>query len=192
MNMHEVFRSCRTVRRFLQEDVPEEDIREALDIARIGSSAQNKQSLYYLVIRSAESVEKTHSLVSWAGTIPNNAGAPHKGEEPKAYILLVIKQAKSANPYSDIDVGIAVHTLAATLWEQGIGSCILANIQRQKIRELFDIPPEDDPRILLALGKPAGSSVTEEMQGDDFTYYMDEDRNFHVPKRQFDSIVRFV
>lgn len=61
------------------------------------------------------------------------------------------------------------------------------------IRELLSVPGEDQIRLVVALGKPAHSSVVVPVPEDgDLKYYVDEDRNYYVPKRAFDDVVRFV
>ena len=191
MDLHDMLIGCRTYRRFMQEPVDEAVIREALENARIGSSGANAQPLYYYAVTSPEMVKAMQPLVKWAAYLPPELGTPKEDERPTAFIV-VVKKAK-AIPFSDVDVGIAVNTIALTAWSHGIGSCIMGAINIEKIRELFSIPEEDQIRLILALGKPSHTSTIVPVKEDgSIKYYLDEDRNYYVPKRAFEDIVQFV
>ena len=191
MDLHDMLIGCRTYRRFMQEPVDEAVIREALENARIGSSGANAQPLYYYAVTSPEMVKAMQPLVKWAAYLPPELGTPKEDERPTAFIV-VVKKAK-AIPFSDVDVGIAVNTIALTAWSHGIGSCIMGAINIEKIRELFSIPEEDQIRLVLALGKPSHTSTIVPVKEDgSIKYYLDEDRNYYVHKRAFEDIVQFV
>jgi nitroreductase len=189
--LNELMQGCRTYRRFLQEPVEEAVIREMLENARIASSARNDQPLYYYAVTSPEKVRAMQPLVKWAASLPPELGTPKAGEQPTAFLVMVKKAG--ANAFSDVDVGIAMHTLALTAWSHGIGSCMMGAINIPEIRKLFDVPEEDQIRLVLALGKPSHTSTVVPVGPDGSTdYYLDEARNYYVPKRAFEDIVRFV
>lgn len=191
MDFNEILKTCRTFRRFQQEPVDEALIREALENARIGSSAANGQPLYYYAVTSPEKVRAMQPLLKWARALPPELGTPKEGEQPVAFIVFVKKA--DANPFSDVDVGIAAQRMALTFWAQGIGSCMLGAINIPGIRELLQVPEEDQIRLVLAIGKPSHeSTVVPVPDNGSINYYLDEERNYYVPKRAFDEIVRFV
>ena len=65
-------------------------------------------------------------------------------------------------------------------------------INGPKIKERFGIPEEDTLRLAIALGYPAHSSSIVDMPEDSsFDYFVDEKRDYYVPKRAFDDVVRF-
>ena len=189
MDIHEIQLGCRTYRRFLQDPVPEDILRYALECARIASSASNKQPLRYYAVSSPEKVEKMQSLVKFAGALPPEIGTPRKGEQPTAYIVICETGKPGA---ADVDTGIAAHTIAASLCEKGYGSCMMGNILRGEIKELLEVPEEWNVRLAIAIGKPGCTSTLVEMKDDEFKYWVDEDRNYYVPKRSFDDIVKLV
>ena len=190
MNLNELMKGCRTYRRFLQEPVDEAVIRECLENARTGSSAANRQPLYYYAVTSGTMVKAMQPLIKWAGSLPPELGTPKENEQPTAFIVMVKKA--NANPFSDVDVGIAAHTIALTAWSHGIGSCMMGAINIPEIRKLFDVPEEDQIRLVISLGKPSHTSTIVPLKGEDPKYYLDELNNYCVPKRAFDDVVRFV
>lgn len=190
MELHELYLGCRTYRRFTQEPVPGAVIREALENARIASSGKNAQPLRYIAVTSPEAVRDMQPLVKWAAALPPEIGTPKEGEQPTAFIL-VLKTA-DAGPFSDVDVGIAANTIVTTAWSRGFGSCLMGAINIPKIRERFAIPAEEELRLAIALGRPAHRSTVVDMPADGtYHYYVDGERDYYVPKRAFDEIVRF-
>ena len=189
MNLNELYTNCRTYRRFTADPVPEAVIREALENARITSSARNAQPLYYYAIMSQENVDAMQPLITWAGALPRDVAYQAPDQRAKAFIAIVKKA--DAGAFSDIDVGIAAHTITTSLYEQGFGSCMLGAINFAKISALLGIPEEEQLRLVIAIGKPAHKSTIVDMKDDSFTYYVDDDYNFYVPKRAFEDIVIF-
>ena len=191
MELNELMKGCRTYRRFLQEPVGEEIIRECLENARTSSSAANRQPLYYYAVTSDENVKNMQPLVKWAASLPPEIGTPKEGEQPTAFIVIV-KRA-NANPFSDIDVGIACHAIALTAWSHGVGSCLMGAINIPEIRKLLSVPEEDQIRLVIALGKPSHNSTVVPVPEDgDLKYYVDDVRDYYVPKRAFEDVVSFV
>ena len=191
MELSELLKGCRTYRRFTQEPVEEDIIRESINNARIGSCGRNKQPLYYYAVTTENNVKAMQPLLKWAASLPPELGTPKEGEQPTAFIVVVVKK-EGVNPFSDVDVGIAVNTIVLTAWSHGVGSCIMGAINIPKIRELLNIPEEDQIRLVLSLGKPAHTSTIVPMKQDGSTdYYIDEERNYYVPKRALEDIVHF-
>lgn len=190
MDLHELYVGCRTYRRFTQEAVPEEVIRDALENARIASAGKNAQSLRYIAVTSSEGVRDMQPLVKWAAALPPEIGTPKEGEQPTAFILIV--KTPDAGAFSDVDLGIAANTIVTTAWSHGFGSCLMGAINIPKIKERFGIAEEDTLRLAIALGRPSHRSTLVEIpESGDYAYYVDEARDYYVPKRAFDDVVRF-
>jgi outer membrane cobalamin receptor len=71
-------------------------------------------------------------------------------------------------------------------------SSLLGAINIPEIRKLLSVPEEDQIRLVIALGKPAHTSMVVPLGEDGKTdYYLDEERNYYVPKRAFEDVVTF-
>ena len=110
-------------------------------------------------------------------------GLKFKLEYEEGYCFYATDNGKERN-----DVGIAVNTLAATAWEHKVGSCIMASINAPKIQDLLGIPEGYKVRLALALGYPSHKSTVVALK-DSLDYYLDEERNYYVPKRAIEDIV---
>ena len=190
MELKELYVGCRTYRRFLQDPIGDNVIRDVLENARIASSGANAQLLYYVAVTSKEMVEAMQPLVKFAAYLPPEIGMPKDGEKPVGFIVIVKKP--EAGAFSDVDVGIAANTIATSLWEKGIGSCLMGAINIKKIAELLGIPEEDTIRLAVSYGKPAHTSTLVPVGEDgSIKYFVDDDRNYYVPKKAFEDVVRF-
>lgn len=190
-NVSDLLQGCRTYRRFTQEPVPAELLDELIENARITNSAANAQPLRYVVVSSPEMVAKMQPLVKWAAALPPELGTPKEDEQPTAFIA--ISKTADANAFADIDLGLAAHAIITTAWEAGVGSCMMGAIAIKSIEELLEIPEDQNLRLVIALGYPSHESTLVDVPADGkLAYYLDDERNYYVPKRPVEEIARFV
>ncbi len=191
MNLAEMYTTCRTYRRFKQEPVPMELLTTLVDVAHNRSTGRNAQELRFVVVHTPAMVKAMQPLLAWAASLPKEIGTPVEGEQPTAFV--VVLRPKQTNPMiSYIDVGIALDAMAITAWEQGVGSTIMAAVNRPKVAELLGIPEKYEVSIVLSLGYPSHKStivpVTPE-KGQ--AYYVDEKRDYYVPKLKLEEVAKF-
>jgi nitroreductase len=88
------------------------------------------------------------------------------------------------------DQGIAAQNILLGAREKGLGGCILAAINRDKLREDLGIADRYEILFVLALGKPKENVVLEVLKpGGDVRYWRDEEGVHHVPKRTLEEII---
>ncbi len=183
----ELFTGCRTYRRFKQDPMPVEVMKEILDVCRTRSCGRNCQSLKFYAVMSEDKVKAMNGLVKFAGSLPPEIGTPKEGEWPVAYLVIV----KTDNAYAlgDVDAGIAVDAAAITAWDHGFGSCIMAAINTKGIGQMLGIAENESVKLALALGKPDHKSTLVDVPEDGkLTYYVDENVDYYVPKKAFDEV----
>ena len=191
MNFAELCLGCRTYRRFTQEPIPDEVLQELLVNARVASCGKNAQSLRFTLVKSAEPVAKMQPLLKWAGSLPPGVGTPKEGEQPTAFVI--ISKIAEAGPLSDIDVGIAIDTMAKTAYAHGVGSCMMFSVNRPEVQKLLGLPESEEIRLVLSLGYPGHKSTIVDISvGDDTKYWMDENKDYVVPKYRLDEITRII
>ena len=182
----------RSIRKFDEgRPVPDEVVADILAAQRVASSAANLQPLRYAVVRSPALVDAVFPLLKWAARLPPELGVPQPGERPVLYVaVLVDTQVKS--PWAQIDAGLALSNITLAAQAHGIASCILASVDRPALAQLLALPAELEINTVVAFGYPAVSSrVVDPAEGDGtLGYYLDEDRNYCVPKRPIVEAVR--
>jgi len=73
--------------------------------------------------------------------------------------------------------------------EKGLGGCIIASVDRNRMRRELGIPEQFEILLVLALGKPVERVIIEEITEGNVKYWRDSDKNHHVPKRPLDELI---
>ncbi|WP_321306414.1 nitroreductase family protein [Marinifilum fragile] len=177
----------RSYRRFYEsEKITSEQVKSWIDLARLGASGRNAQTIKYKIVLSDGMCEEVFKHLAWAGYLKDWA-APEKGERPSAYVIMINDEELGKNYFSDD--GIAVQNLLLGAVESGFGGCIIHAFKNKELRELLKIEEGYSIIQVIALGKPKEEVVIEEMKDGDIKYWRDEKGVHHVPKRSIDEII---
>jgi nitroreductase len=177
----------RSYRRFEFSRKISEDVLVALvDTARISQSAANLQPLSYLTIGHEEMVAKVHRHMRWAGYLPNWNG-PVNEERPVAYII-VLGNTEIKQTYREVDAGLAMQNMCICAASEGIGSCIIGNLDKKPLVELLEIPEQYEIIYAVAFGYPVENVQIVPFAGD-VKYYRDIHQNHFVPKRLLKDVL---
>jgi nitroreductase len=137
------------------------------------------------VISKKELCDKVFETLSWAGYIKPK-WVPSENERPVAYVVILVMDP--GNKWHPRDASLSAGNIILTAEENGIGSCILCKIDRQKLKEYLKIPDSIIIDSVIALGYKEEESVAEEFKGS-IEYWRDEKELMHVPKRSLESII---
>ncbi|MBI2850320.1 MAG: nitroreductase family protein [Chloroflexi bacterium] len=177
----------RSYRRFYQDPVKEETLRELVDLARNSASASNRQSLKYILSCDPEKNAQIFPLLGFAGSL-RDWGGPFEGERPTAYIVILLDTeiAKGAG----CDHGIAAQSILLGATEQGLGGCMHGSAKKPEMMKALNIPEKYEIQLVISLGRPKEKVVLEPLgQDGKTTYYRDSEQTHHVPKRSLDEII---
>ena len=184
MEVLEAIKKRRTVRKFKQEKVERSILEELVDCARLAPSATNRQPLEYLIADGDEEKRKIFPLLRWASYIAPE-GTPSEDERPAAYIIVLLREDLKT-VYSLYDVGAAVENILISALNFGLGTCWMANIERESLRREFSIPAGFVIDCVIALGKKAEEPEIVELE--ESVKYYKENGVIHVPKRNLQKI----
>jgi nitroreductase len=185
MGVYEAILSRRSIRRFQQKPISIEILKKFVNAARLAPSAANLQPLEFFVVTEKELCLKVFKALSWAAYI-RPIWVPRMEDRPTAYIINLIKNPK--NKWAGRDVSFASENIALAAEEEGIGSCIMCKIDKDKIQENLNIPKDFIVDSVIALGYKAEESVVEDLE-DSVKYWRDENEVLHVPKRKLEDVV---
>ncbi len=188
MNFLELVSAARSCRRFLEsETLSKEFLKSLVDCARLSPSARNQQVLRYITISSPEMCTKLFSTMRFAAALKDWKG-PHVGERPTGYIV-ILEPAKNTK-LMDIDVGIAAQNIQLSATALGFGACMVMSFDTNTVSELLSVPEGLQPVMIIALGRPVETRVSDDIHlGDPQTYWRDNDNVHHVPKLILDDIL---
>lgn len=186
MNVYEMILKRRTIRRFKQEKIDRSILEKFVNAARYAPSANNMQPLKYVIVDEQDKVNAIFENVKWAGYIAPY-GNPGKGEEPVAYIVILVDTDIRKSGF-ELDAGAAAQNIMLAAMEEEIGTCWMGAIMRENIRKILKIPEQYEINTVIALGYPAESPVVEDEAGS-IKYYKDDNGVLHVPKRKLSDIL---
>ena len=184
-SIYEAILSRRTIRRFKQKPVDVKLLKKFVNAARVAPSAANLQPLEYFIISEKKLCARVFETLGWAGYIKPK-WTPDESERPTAYIVILVRE--DLNKYYKWDVGLSSENIMLVAEEENIGSCILLNINRKKLREILGTPDSLYIDSVVALGYKSETAIMEDMV-DSVEYYRDENKVLHVPKRKITDIL---
>ena len=186
--LNELIKKNRSYRRYDSSHfVSVETIKSLVNNARLSPSAANLQPLRYVIVNSKIKTEKLFESLKWAAYLKEWRG-PSPDERPNSYIIIL--GDKQFAKYHSVDAGIAAQSILLSAVEIGLGGCIFASGDKERIRKEFEISDDYEFLLVIAIGKPKEEVVlTEIEEGADIKYWRDESSVHYVPKRKLDDII---
>ncbi|ABX32582.1 nitroreductase [Petrotoga mobilis SJ95] len=188
MDVIEIIKQRRCIRKFKQDPIDDEILKELVDCARLAPCASNKQPLEFIIVKDKETCEKVFENLGWASYI-SPKGTPKEGEKPTAYIFILVNKQR-ATKWIGHDIGAAFENILLAAWSKGIGGCPIVTINRKNVREILNVPDDYEIDTVIPLGYKGHDSFAEN-NDEKVEYYMDENGNFHVPKRPLEKVIHF-
>lgn len=142
MNVFEAIRSRRAVRQFRNQPVPDEIIRQIIEVGGRSQSSKNTQPWQFILIQNRATLEQLAKTGDFAGHV---AGA--------SFAVALVGEA--THQWNSFDLGQAAAQMQLGAWELGVGSCIAAIYQVNEARALLGIPEEANFFCVISFGYPA-------------------------------------
>ena len=161
MEVKKAIETRRSVRKYLDREVPESLVSELVEAARLAPSAYNAQPTQFVILKGKEIKEKLkenkifrHDFVYTASVIIVCCGDPK-----------VFPEARMENTYSNPaeiagevgavrDVSIATQNLVLRATELGLGTCYVGIVAGEKIKEILGIPKNYVLPFVITVGYP--------------------------------------
>lgn len=187
MNIKDLVTATRSYRRFKQDNIGIDILRELVDLGRLSPSGGNLQPLRYMLSCDAETNAKIFPCTAWAGYLVDWDG-PAEGERPTAYIIIL--HDKEAANSAGCDHGIAAQSIVLGACEKGIGACMIGSVQRKELAAELNIDERYKIMLVIALGVPDEEVVLEDVDDSgDIKYFRDERGVHHVPKHTLENLI---
>lgn len=143
MEVLEVVRKRRSIRRYRTEPVASEDLKKMLEAARLAPSAGNRQPWYFIVVRDAEIKRKLAEA------------AAHQMFIADADVIVVgVSDPRRSPRWHDRDLMIAMEHLILEATELGYGTCWIGAFNEDRVKEILEIPEEYRVVALTPVGVP--------------------------------------
>jgi len=168
MNLLELAKSRRSVRKYSSKKVSRDQIDRCLEVARLAPSACNSQPWSFVVIEDKLLKTNVAKQTALPGTNINSFA-----NEPPAIIALIAEKPNiSANigaflknrPFYLMDIGIAAEHFCLQAAEEGLGTCMIGWFHERKIKRILKLPFYKRIALLITLGYPADDSTQEKIR----------------------------
>jgi nitroreductase len=151
----ELLEARRATRSILSDPLPEDVIDDLVESARLTPSCRNKQPWNYLFLASSEALEKGRRALaegnSWAARAPLLVVA-HTREKDGCRI-------RDGRAYHQFDLGMSVMNVMLAATAHDLTARPMAGFDPGLLRELFDLPPDSQPLVMLAIGRPGDDNA---------------------------------
>ena len=152
MNTIDAILSRRSIRKFKEKEVSDEDIRTILKAGMSGPSCVNARDWSFIVVKNKDTLNK----------MADANGRPAEPLRNAAFGILVLgdldRAFTYAKDYFTIDASIACQNMILAAEDLGIGSVWLGTWPQldrvENQRKLFNLPDSVIPHSLLAFGYP--------------------------------------
>jgi nitroreductase len=188
MELNALVKMSRSYRRFDgTHGIDRATLHRLIGLAQYAPTGSNKQPLKFWLSNTDEMNAAIFPNLAWAGAL-KDWGGPAEGERPTAYIAIL--GDTTIRKSFGVDHGIAAQTIMLGAAEVGLGGCMIASFRSKGLRDALAIPDRYEILLVLALGKPAETVVTEPVGEDgQTTYYRDAEDVHHVPKRGLEELI---
>jgi nitroreductase len=188
MDLAETILERRSVRKFTDYYVTDEEIKELLEAARWAPSWGNTQVWQFIVVRDKNLIQKVTGvygklnpavncslaasalIIACAGT--GISGTKGTGESTKF------------SNWFMFDLGLAVQNLCLRAHELGLGTVIVGLMDHDACKEIIELPDGYEVVVSIPVGKPAigGTRIASRKSLEDFVY-RDKFGNPFFPKK---------
>jgi nitroreductase len=189
MNVYEKIISRRTIRKFKQVGISVEALKKFVNAGRLAPSAGNLQPLEYMIVTDSSIKAKIFETLSWAIYLKPEYN-PKKGEEPAAYIIVIVNKDLANEALYKYDVGASVENITLAALEEDIGCCWIGSFKKEKLTQILNLPQNYFIDCVLALGYPLENPAYFDIgKGDSIKYHRDQNGRLNIPKRKLEDII---
>ena len=149
MDFLELVKSRYSCRDYQPRDVENEKLEYIMECVRYAPSAVNRQPWRFRIIKDDNDKARVQQCYNreWFNTAPLYilASVLHDEEWVRA----------DGKHHGDIDIAIAVEHLCLAATAQGLGTCWVCNFDAALCKQLFSLPENEEPAVIIPIGYPA-------------------------------------
>ncbi len=184
MEFTELLAKRRSIRRFRQEEIPLESLKQLVEAATLAPSARNDLPLRYVLVREKNLLKAVFEETNWGGNVRPHRDPVFGKTAPTAFLAVCAPGEPETPPTQNIvaDAGAAIQTILLRTVELGFGACWLGAFSRKNVSAILELNHQTVV-YLIGLGYPAETPELQRIHaGDSTKYYLDGNDVIHVPK----------
>lgn len=184
MEFTELLAKRRSIRRFRQEEIPLESLKQLVEAATLAPSARNDLPLRYVLVREKNLLKAVFEETNWGGNVRPHRDPVFGETAPTAFLAVCAPGEPETPPTQNIvaDAGAAIQTILLRTVELGFGACWLGAFSRKNVSAILELNHQTVV-YLIGFGYPAETPELQRIHaGDSTKYYLDGNDVIHVPK----------
>lgn len=189
MNLQDLIKKRRSVRRFRQEQIAKQDLHTILESATYAHSLGNRQILRFLVTQNTEKLDIIFKHTS-LGIISNGEAGLSKEEfAPPAYILVCCDCTPSNAAYADL--GSAFQNMALSAGELNLNLFWIHAFSEKTLQKELHI--DSNIVAVLAIGSPAENPTACHVDPHELQDYVAfQERHQKTPKLKPSHLIKWL
>ena len=181
MDLHDLIKKRRSIRKFKQEQVSRDDLLNLIEVACFAHSVCNRQSLRYMIVMDEERVNDIYEHSSLGLVTKGEEGLVEKEAAPLSYILIMAPGSPSAIDYAD--AGASFQNMALQAMGMNLGLFWIHAFAGEILRETLNVPEEQTIIAIIAVGIPGENPVAVSVDPEEKEKYYDStEKHQKVPK----------
>lgn len=183
MEAIEMIKGRRSVRKFKDEKVDREVLKEIIEVARFAPSWANFQVARYTFVDDAAKIKElatdgVNGFVYNIDTLKNAKGVAVlsfvKGKSGKLDPNGSDYATSKSNVWEVFDAGLACQTFCLAAHAKGVGTCIFGIIDEKSISKIINLPEEETVAAIIVYGYQEGDvAVTPRKIADEIMRFAD-------------------
>lgn len=160
MEFYDVIKTRRSIRSFLEKDIPDDVLEIVLEAARIAPSGNNRQPWQFVIVKD----EKKKIEIAQACYEQDFVA-----EAPVVIICCAVKCNSGYEPWQDEagrrDTVIATDHLILAARNEGLATCWVGAIHDKEVKKIANVPDNVDVVMVVPIGYPAAQKAFEKDSG---------------------------
>lgn len=145
MSLIDSILSRRSIRKYEPRDIPEDILRQILEVGRQAPSAVNRQPIRFVIVNDHE-IAKEFSSDLFNRFIK---------DAPAVIVGCADVNSLLTGKWAVVDATIAMQNMVIAAWTLGVGSCWIGAFNEKKVKESLKVPDKWRVVALITLGYPA-------------------------------------
>jgi nitroreductase len=153
MEILEIIKERRTIREYLDEEVPQASLDKILEAGRWAPSGLNNQPWKFIIVKDKNTINEISKFTKYSNTI--------KGANQ--LIVVLLDKSESYDYKKDLQaIGACIQNMLLAAWTENIGVCWIGEIlnRSEEVERFLKLPEKFELMAVLTIGIPKPAKRT--------------------------------
>lgn len=168
MDISKAINERRSVKKYLNKDVPLKTIIELIDSAHQAPSSGNLQNWRFIIVKNQKTKEEVAEACldqTWMNEAPVLIVICSDRDHLRSYY------EKHTNTYSIQNCALAAQNIMLKAYSLKLGTCFVSGFSKMSLKRALDISEGIEPESVIAVGFPAENPVSKRSNLEMITFF---------------------